>query len=136
MHYNALNIETAAQQVWLYFICRTTRPWHYLWINASLTRYIVLSSNLIKGKECKSDFTKLYQTWAMRSMRCLSEKQILEFHSKILHKISSHNKEEKPPKIYLFAEQEFMYPTFSMLMVYETSFRYLFNVLRVSFKSV
>ena len=57
MHYNALNIETAAQQVWLYFICRTTRPWHYLWINASLTRYIVLSSNLIKGKECKSDFT-------------------------------------------------------------------------------
>ena len=74
MHYNALNIETAAQQVWLYFICRTTRSWHYLWINAPLTRFIVLSSNLIKGKECKCDFTKLYQTWAMRSMRCLSEK--------------------------------------------------------------
>ena len=50
-------------------------------------------------------------------------------HSKILLKISSHNKEEKPPKIYLFAEQEFMYPTFSMLMAYETSFQYLFNVL-------
>ena len=29
-----------------------------------------------------------------------------------------------------------MYQTFSMLMVYETSFLCLFNVLRVSFKSV